>query len=141
MVKIHMDKKLTSEERNELIRQARLVAESAYAPYSKFRVGAGVLGERGHYLGTNVENGSSGLSLCAERSALSAAVAACDRQIRAIAIACIDANPGASIGFLMPCGACRQWISELAPHAVILIAGHDREYSIDDLLPDAFRLY
>jgi cytidine deaminase len=135
-----MTEKLTSRQRNELMQEARGAAESAYAPYSKFRVGAAVLGSHGHYLGANVENASFGLALCAERSALAAAVTAADREIRAIAIACIDAKPGAPSGSLMPCGACRQWLSELAPRAIILIAGHDREYSITDLLPDAFRL-
>ncbi len=135
-----MVEKLTPSERNQLIEKARLVAESAYAPYSNFRVGAAVLGKFCHYLGTNVENASYGLTLCAERSALSAAIAAGDTQIRAIAIACIDAKAGQCLGSVMPCGACRQWIAELAPHAVILIAGHDPEYTIADLLPDAFRL-
>jgi cytidine deaminase len=132
---------LTSSERNELLEKAKLIAETAHAPYSKFRVGAAVLGERGIHVGSNVENGSYGLGLCAERSALSAAIAAGDRQIRAIAIACIDAQPNGPAGSLMPCGACRQWIAELAPEATILIAGDEREYSIDDLLPQAFRLF
>jgi cytidine deaminase len=135
-----MTEKLTWNERNKLMQEASLVAEAAYAPYSSFRVGAAVLGGLAHHLGANVENASLGLSLCAERSALSAAIAAGDREIRAIAIACIDAKSGWSFGSLTPCGACRQWISELAPHAIILIAGHDREYTITDLLPDAFRL-
>ncbi len=136
-----MTKELTAGERDELIQKARQIAGSAYAPYSEFRVGAAVLGGGGHYLGTNVENASLGLTLCAERSALSAAVTAKEREIRAIAIACIDAKLGGPLGSLMPCGACRQWISELAPRAVILIAGHDREYSIGDLMPHPFRLH
>jgi cytidine deaminase len=135
-----MREELTSGERDELIQKARQIAESAYAPYSNFRVGAAVLSGRGYYLGTNVENASLGLTLCAERSALCAAITAGKREIRAIAIACIDAKAGAPVGVLMPCGACRQWISELAPRGIILIAGHHREYSIADLLPDAFRL-
>lgn len=135
-----MNEELSARERQTLIQTAIGIAEAAYAPYSNFRVGAAVLGQAGIYAGANVENASSGLSLCAERSALSAAVAAGDREIRAIAIACIDAGPGGPLGCLMPCGGCRQWIAELAPEATILIANHEREYSIDDLLPSAFRL-
>ncbi len=135
-----MENTIAADEKDELIRQARSIAEFAYAPYSKFRVGAAALGERGIYTGTNVENASFGLSLCAERSALSAAIAKDDRYIRAIAVACIDANPEEPIRAQMPCGACRQWISELAPHATILIAGRDEEFTTGDLLPHAFRL-
>jgi cytidine deaminase len=127
-------------ERDDLIEKARAIAQAAYAPYSKFRVGAVVLGEKGVYAGTNVENASYGLCLCAERSALSAAVAARDLSIRAIAVACIDANPSSPLNHFMPCGACRQWISELAPDALVLIDGFSKSFSIEDLLPDAFRL-
>lgn len=134
-----MKKELSANERQELIRRAVSIAEAAYAPYSKFRVGSAVLGQAGIYAGTNVENASWGLSLCAERSALSAAIAAGDREIRAIAVACIDADLSGPTAGLMPCGACRQWIAELAPEATVLIANRAEEYSIDDLLPSAFR--
>ncbi len=135
-----MRPELTDGERKELFGRARSVAEFSHAPYSKFRVGAAVLGKRGFYVGTNVENASSGLALCAERSALAAAVAAGDTDIRAIAVACVDAKPDGPRGALMPCGACRQWISELAPKSVVLVDG-DAEYSIDELLPEPFRLH
>ena len=135
-----MKNSIAAQEREQLVQQARKTAEFAYAPYSRFRVGAAVLGEQTIYSGTNVENASFGLTLCAERSALSAAVAAGDHRIRAIAVACIDANPGDAMGAQMPCGACRQWISELAPNATIFIAGRDEEFVIGDLLPHAFRL-
>ncbi len=134
-----MKKELSASERLELIQRAILIAEAAYAPYSKFRVGSAVLGQAGIYAGANVENASWGLSLCAERSALSAALTAGDRAIRAIAVACIDADPNGPISGLMPCGACRQWMAELAPEATVLIANREEEYSIDDLLPSAFR--
>ncbi len=140
VVKDPMNKELSASDRQELIARAIWIAQAAYAPYSKFRVGSAVLGQAGIYAGANVENASWGLSLCAERSALSAALAAGDREIRAIAVACIDAEPSGPVAGRMPCGACRQWIAELAPQATILIAYHDREYSIDDLLPSAFRL-
>ncbi len=136
-----MKKELSARERKELIQRATLIAEAAYAPYSKFRVGAAVLGNAGTYVGANVENASWGLSLCAERSALAAALTAGDREIRAIAVACIDAESSGPVNYLMPCGACRQWMAELAPAATVLIANREGEYSIDDLLPFAFRLH
>lgn len=128
---------LSSEERDKLLRAATEIAEKAYAPYSNFRVGAAVLGEKGTYTGVNVENASYGLAICAERSALAAAVAAGDRKIRGIAIACVDA-PAESAARL-PCGACRQWILELAPRAEILILGIDRSFRIEELLPRPFQ--
>lgn len=113
---------------------------NAYAPYSKFRVGAAVLADGKVYTGANVENASFPLTLCAERAALSAAVAAGTSAIEAIAIACIDADREQGLDQLMPCGACRQWIVELAPDARIFICGADREYSAEELLPMPFKL-
>lgn len=135
-----MAESLTATERSMLIDAAQAVARNAYAPYSRFRVGAAVLGGSAVYLGTNVENSSSGLSLCAERAALCTAVAAGDLRTRAVAIACIDADPAGPAGSFMPCGACCQWIAELAPEATIIVAGLDRDYVIEDLLPRPFRL-
>jgi cytidine deaminase len=135
-----MSASLSPQERVRLTQAAENVARNAYAPYSTFRVGAAVLGALGIYTGTNVENASFGLSLCAERAALSAAVAAADRAIRAIAIACVDAGADSPQGSLMPCGACRQWMAELAPDAVLLIRGTAHDYTVSELLPEAFRL-
>lgn len=135
-----MPEALTAGQRDELLAVARAVARKAYAPYSKFRVGAVVLGERGVYTGTNVENASFGLTLCAERSALAAAVAAEDLRVRAVAVACIDASEHGAPGTFMPCGACRQWLAELAPDAVLLIAGTARDYTVGELLPFSFAL-
>lgn len=131
---------IAREELDRLLGEATRIAAFAYAPYSNFRVGAAVLGEAGTYLGTNVENASFGLSLCAERSALCAAITAGDRRVRVIAVACIDAASGSTLAHLMPCGACRQWITELAPQALVLVRGNPRPFSIDELLPNAFRL-
>jgi cytidine deaminase len=132
---------ITSQEIERLIREATEAAERAYAPYSNFRVGAVVLGKAGIYHGVNVENASSGLTICAERSALAAALTAGDREILAIAIACIDAPLEDSLGQKMPCGACRQWIAELAPKALIYVRDNPRPFTIEDLLPNAFRLH
>ena len=131
---------LIQEHRQQLSRLAETTALRAYAPYSRFRVGAVAVGKRGNYTGANVENASYGLSLCAERVALAAAVAAGDTEISVLVVACIDALPGQSHRALLPCGACRQWIAELAPKATIVIAQLDVEYSIEQLLPAAFRL-
>jgi cytidine deaminase len=131
---------ISKTERRSLETAARGAAENAHAPYSGFRVGAAVLGAKGTYTGANVENASYGLSLCAERSALARAVAEGDRDIRAMAVACIDAPAGGPVEEMMPCGACRQWIAELAPHAEIVLAGVDEVFRVEDLLPRPFSL-
>jgi cytidine deaminase len=123
-----------------LCQAAREVAKLAYAPYSKFRVGAAILGEKGVYIGTNVENASYGLALCAERSAFASAIALGERKFHAIAIACIDAPNPQDVASMTPCGACRQWLAELAPKAEIIICGCDRSFTIEELLPMSFRL-
>ena len=93
-------------ERTALVAAARAVRRRAHAPYSKFAVGAAVLDERGRVsVGCNLENASYGLTVCAERNAIAAAVAAGARRIRAVAVA-TAASPPAS-----PCGACRQVIA------------------------------
>ncbi|ACK71172.1 cytidine deaminase [Gloeothece citriformis PCC 7424] len=132
---------LSPQERTQLCQAAKKAAQLAYAPYSKFRVGAAVLGKNKIYEGTNVENASYGLCLCAERSALAYAISQGEREFRAIAVACIDAKDPNNIQLMMPCGACRQWIAELAPNAEIIICGTDHQsFSLEDLLPMAFRL-
>ncbi len=120
------------------MRRAVQAARDAYAPYSRFRVGAAVLGAAGIYIGTNVENASYGLTLCAERSALAAAVAAGDRRIGAVALACIDARAETGIQGLLPCGACRQWLAELAPQSTLFIYRQEQTFTPAQLLPLAF---
>jgi cytidine deaminase len=124
----------------DLCAEARQAARNAYAEYSGFRVGAAVRGRQRTYVGANVENASYGLTLCAERAALAAAIAQGDRDIDAIAVACIDAGPSRPIEELVPCGTCRQWIAELAPGARVVICGTGRLFTLDQLLPTAFRL-
>jgi len=96
------------EKYRKLLNEAKEMSKKAYAPYSKFPVGACVLYQNGStYNGCNVENASYGLSLCAERNAISTALAHGETsKIEAIAI-----YSPAQIK-CMPCGACRQWISE-----------------------------
>lgn len=127
--------------RKQLLDDACRAAQKAYAPYSNFHVGAAVLGASGKiYLGANVENASYGLGTCAERVALAVARVAGERELIAIAIACIDAATDGPVHGKMPCGACRQWIQELAPNALIFIAGESESFSVDELLPHAFKL-
>jgi cytidine deaminase len=128
-------------EKETLLAQAKEAALRAYAPYSSFRVGAAVLCSEGHIAtGANIENASYGLCLCAERAALSNAYAQGHTNIKALALACIDADTKAHEHELMPCGSCRQWIKELAPDATIYIEGLARDFAIEDLLPMGFSL-
>jgi cytidine deaminase len=128
---------ITPAQRRKLLAAARAVRRRAHAPYSKFRVGAAVLDERGRvHAGCNVENASFGLTVCAERNAIAAAVAAGAKRIRAVAVV---ADPVAT-----PCGACRQVIAELgAATTEILLApptGTPRSTTLEALLPEAFTL-
>jgi cytidine deaminase len=123
----------------QLIAAAIAVREKAYAPYSKYKVGAALLTKSGAvFVGCNVENASYGACLCAERSAVAAMVAAGEREPVAIAVA----TGGPVIG--SPCGICRQVLRELARDLpVALVAVHDgrtarRDTTLAKLLPDAF---
>jgi cytidine deaminase len=119
-----------------LVTAARRAAKDAYAPYSKFRVGAAVLTRSGRiFTGCNVENASYGLSICAERSAVFSAVAGGDRELTAVVVYTPTRKP------TLPCGACRQVINEFGPTARIVCVcdSTDRiETRLDELLPRAF---
>ena len=125
-------------EREALLTLARQVALRAHCSYSHFRVGAALIAGGKTYVGVNIEVSSYGLTLCAERSALAAALSDAAGPITHIAVACIDTPPDAPLGERTPCGACRQWIADLAPEAVIFIDGTQRSFHITDLLPYAF---
>jgi len=120
----------------KLIRIARQARKNAYAPYSRFKVGAAVLTEGGKiYSGCNVENASYGLTNCAERTAIFRAVADGQKKIKAIAIVLEAPDFGA------PCGACRQVIYEFGSSAEVImatVAGKFKIKKISELLPDAF---
>ena len=121
---------------NELESVARAAASRAYAPYSKFHVGAAVLGASGKiYSGCNVENASYGLAICGERNAIFAAINAGEGAIQAVVIYTPTTIATA------PCGACRQVIREFGPDARV-ISICDGETRIDatlaELLPDSF---
>jgi cytidine deaminase len=124
--------------RAELIAAARQAAGQAYCPYSRFRVGAAVLTDRGEiFSGCNVENASYGLTICAERNAIFQAVARSQAPvvIRAVVVFTPTDLPTA------PCGACRQVINEFGPNAeVISVCDGSAMITkrLDEMLPDAF---
>jgi cytidine deaminase len=116
---------------------AREAGARAYAPYSRFPVGAALMTRDGRLVGAcNVENASFGLSMCAERAAVFAAVAQGLRDFVAVAVYTPTAN------VTPPCGACRQVLHEFAPGAVVVCCNGDaaaeRQYHVADLLPEAF---
>ena len=122
-----------------LIEAARGAAKQAYAPYSKFKVGAALLTTRGDMVpGCNVENASYGMTNCAERTAIFSAIAQFGQEIEIRAIAVVNADNAPC----SPCGACRQVIYEFGPEATVffLSAGGWKELPITDLLPYGFRL-
>ncbi len=125
---------------DDLVAAAREAGRGAYCPYSRFRVGAAVWAGGRIFAGANVENASYGLTMCAERTAIFAAVTAGATRIEAVAIACADVPEATDRSLSMPCGACRQVLAEFAdPEAPILI---DRvgTFTLGELLPWAFRL-
>jgi cytidine deaminase len=121
---------------SELMTLADEAREASYSPYSRFAVGAALLGENGEiFLGCNVENASFGLSCCAERTAVFKAVSEGQRRFRAIAV---TAGPGCGAP---PCGACRQVLAEFAPNLRVsyrTTSGRLVTRSIRELLPAAF---
>lgn len=130
---------VTDEEVRTLVEAARSVRTHAYAPYSKFRVGAALLAEDGTVVsGANVENASYGLGLCAERVAVAAAVAAGHRDFRAIAVAASGSRP------TTPCGACRQVLREFPAGTGLLVvavgeSGEEMlQITVGRLLPHGF---
>lgn len=109
--------------------------QAAYAPYSKFPVGAALLGENGQiFHGVNVENLSLGLTMCAERVAIGSAIAAGMTKFKAIAIAADTEHP------LSPCGACRQVLAEFNENLPIIsvsLNGTSESFLLNELLPRA----
>lgn len=123
-------------EPRELVVLARQAQYLAYAPYSKFRVGAALLTAGGQiYTGANVENASLGLTVCAERIAVFKAIMAGERQFQSIALT----SSGA--GYIYPCGACLQVLAEFSATIKIFTANEKneiREYYLSDMLPQVF---
>lgn len=119
-----------------LVAAARAAQAQAYAPYSRFPVGAALLaGDGTVHTGCNVENASYGLSCCAERNAVAAAVLAGKRRFTAIAVSGNSAQP------LAPCGACRQVLREFSPRITVIMADRDGRVAtatLDRLLTRSF---
>ena len=126
-------------QRPMLMRTARAAMKKAYAPYSKFHVGAAVLTKDGKvFPGCNVENASYGMTNCAERTAIFSAVAQLGPKLEVTAVAVAN-DHGVPCS---PCGACRQVIYEFGPDAIVFFQGAEGEKQahIKELLPEGFRL-
>ena len=120
-----------------LFQAARGAREQAYAPYSRFKVGAAILSEGGVvYAGCNVENAAYPVGTCAEAGAIAAMAAAGERSIAAVLVL------GGGEALVTPCGGCRQRIREFArPDTPVHIAGPEgirRSFTLDELLPFSF---
>lgn len=121
----------------KLYKEAKTMIDSAYAPYSRFKVGAAVITTDGKiFKGANIENASFGAGICAEQVAVSAAVSAGEREFDAIAVVSGE-------GSAWPCGICRQFMYEFSPEMKV-ITGDDEDhlevYELAELLPKGFVL-
>lgn len=129
-------KNLTAAEVDRLVMAAHDARGRAYAPYSKYNVGAALLTDDGRIFGgCNVENSSYGLTLCAERGAIASAISSGHQQFRAIAVATEDIGS--------PCGACRQFLVEFNPDMLVIladVAGKRKTFTARELLPEFFLL-
>lgn len=119
----------------ELIKEAMIVKERAYTPYSNFKVGAALLGNSGKiYTGCNVESASYSPTICAERTAISKAVSEGETKYEAIAVV-------GSSNYTFPCGVCRQVIREFGKDIKVIVANDEEDYKIftlEELLPHSF---
>ncbi|WP_313526708.1 cytidine deaminase [Anaerotignum sp.] len=124
-------------ENHELVVLAKKAMEKSYAPYSKFKVGAALLGKDGIvYLGCNVENASFGATICAERTALTKAVSEGAREFEKIAIVASSGE------YAAPCGICRQVLYEFMPDGEVILDSSEegmKVMKLKDLLPMGFR--
>jgi len=122
---------------NELISNAKLALKKSYSPYSKFKVGAALLSDDGEiFTGTNIENSSYGLSMCAERVAIYKAVSKGKKRFKALAVA------GSGRNFCYPCGACLQVLAEFSKKMDIIISEGKKHkiVKVKELLPCSFEL-
>lgn len=125
----------TERDAGALVDRARRVADNAYAPYSRFRVGTVVVTAEGEtFAGVNVENAAYGSTTCAEANAIASAAAAGVRRIATVAVGCLDADE------CYPCGNCRQLMREFGVEHVVVQGngGRVRVHTLDELLPHSF---
>ena len=125
----------TEEQKKDLVKAAKNVRQWAYAPYSKYKVGAAVLTDSGRvYEGVNIENAAYPVTICAERTAIFTAVTNGDKNLQAIAV--VTENGGT------PCGSCRQVMAEFGRDMLVIIADENEnivmEKTLAELLPGAF---
>ena len=120
----------------QLIELASIARNNAYAPYSRFRVGAALLTKTGRvFTGCNIENATYGATCCAERTAVYKAVSEGEKEFEAIAIR------GDNAGFTFPCGICRQVLMEFSPFIKVILINENEEiktFILNDLFPNAF---
>jgi cytidine deaminase len=124
-----------SAEQTELVAAARSVRDFAYAPYSNFRVGAALRADSGRiYVGCNVENASYGATICAERSAVMHMVSSGDQRLTMLAVF-TEADT-----LTMPCGMCRQVLSEFGIGATVIVANRNEQriMTLRELFPEPF---
>jgi cytidine deaminase len=126
---------MTPEQKQSLVQAAMAVRENAYVPYSRYKVGAALLTPAGAIIpGCNLENAAYTPGICAERSAVAAAISQGQREFSAVAV--VTENGGA------PCGVCRQTLYEFAPQMWVIIANAEgqilQELRLDELLPHGF---
>jgi cytidine deaminase len=128
-----------------LLKAAEQAVDTAYAPYSEFKVGAAILTADGKiYTGCNIENGSYPATICAERTAAVKAVSDGHMKFAAIAVAC-DCDRRGNDEPVFPCGVCRQFLSEFAADDMVVIIGSTSKgileiYGFGDIFPHAFKL-
>ena len=125
----------SAEEVEDLVAAAREARKRAYAPYSRFQVGAALLAGGRVFTGVNIENASYPLSVCAERNAVAAAVTAGETEIAAVAVVAGDTDP------TPPCGGCRQVLHEFGAEMLVVSESEDGsrvEWVLTSLLPAAF---
>jgi len=128
---------MSKQQKIKLLEAAKKASRFAYAPYSRFRVGAAVLTKSGKiFTGCNVENASYGLTVCAERIAIFKAIAEAERYFDAIAIYTNTKD------FTLPCGACLQVLAEFSENLRVIIINRYRkikEYRLSELMPYPFK--
>lgn len=124
-----------------LLEKAKAAQKNSYSPYSGFKVGAAVIGNSGKiYTGCNVENSSYGLTLCAERVAIFNAISNGEASITEIAITCTENNTDDNPPSLMPCGSCRQVMTEFCEGDTVIHIDGVGLTTLKEILPNPFKL-